>query len=133
MSPFRSAKQVRRIQRGEKIANLVDEAKLGAFVAQAEHMILKLATGERLMVKGGRDGINFVHKGSGKTQTLHMRVSGRLVRVVRIYGHTHPRVTGPSQKDLDALDVLKQTRSYIFEIGGDRRGTLIRPKRKSSL
>ena len=107
---------------------MVDEAKLRAFVEQVEHMVLKLVTGDRLMVKGGRDGINFVVKGTGVDRTLHMRLHGRLVKVVRIYGHTHPRVTGPSQGDLDALAMLKQSRSYIFEIGGDRHGTLIRPK-----
>jgi hypothetical protein len=124
------AKFVRLVVHGEAIEDLVDEAKHRAFVERAEHMVLQLDTGERLMVKGGRDGIRFTVQGEGDGRTLHMRFRGRRVRVTRIYGHTHPRVTGPSDGDLQALAILKQGHSYIFEIGGDRRGTRIQPKRE---
>jgi hypothetical protein len=128
MARFRPAEFVRTISRGERVADIVDEAKYRAWRDEAEHLVLKLSTGERLMVKGGRDGVNFVRRVQAGSETLHMRFSGRLVRVVRIFGHTHPRVTGPSDGDLRALAILGQKRSYIFEIGGDSHGTLIRPK-----
>ncbi len=119
---------MRFVARGEKIEDLVDEAKARAFGELAEHMVLQLESGERLMVKGGREGIRFSVKGTNDRRTLHMNRAGREVRVIRIYGHTHPVVTGPSDGDLEALAILKQRHSYIFEIGGDRRGTRIQPK-----
>ena len=125
----KAAKVVRRVVHGEAIGDLVDEAKARTWQEEVEHLVLQLETGERLMVKGGRDGVRFTIRGEGDGRTLHMRSGGRLVRVARIYGHTHPRVTGPSDGDLEALAILKQGHSYIFEIGGDRRGTRIQPKR----
>jgi hypothetical protein len=125
---FNAAKFVRRVVHGEAIGDLVDEAKARTWREEAEHLVLQLETGERLMVKGGRDGVRFTVRGEGDGRTLHMRFRDRWVRVARIYGHTHPRVTGPSDGDLEALAILKQGHSYIFEIGGDRRGTRIRPK-----
>ena len=47
-----------------------------------------------------------------------------------IYWHTHPRVTGPSDGDLEALAILKQSASRIFELGGESDGTRIAPKPK---
>lgn len=128
MADYKAAVFVRKVSRYEAIEALIDEAKFRAWRDQSEHMVLKLIDGERLMVKGGSDGINFVRKAEGGKTTLHMKVSGHMVRVARIFGHTHPRVTGPSDGDLAALTILGQKRSYIFEIGGDPRGTLIRPK-----
>jgi hypothetical protein len=52
MVRFRAAEFVRRVKHGEKIEDLVDEAKFRAWRKQAEHLVLKLATGERLMVRG---------------------------------------------------------------------------------
>jgi len=59
---------------------------------------------------------------------LILEIEGETVEVKRVIGHTHPRATGPSDDDLKALRILGQTRSYIFEIGGEAGGTLIRPK-----
>ena len=79
---------------------------------------------QRVVVSGGRDGIEFIERGGN----LFIEMDGQLVQVRRVIGHTHPRVTGPSQGDLDALRMLDQTRSYIIEIGGESGGTLIRPR-----
>jgi hypothetical protein len=50
-------------------------------------------------------------------------------QIKRVIGHTHPVPTGPSQGDLDILNKLGQTRSYIVEIGGAEPGAqIIRPK-----
>jgi hypothetical protein len=57
-----------------------------------------------------------------------MDVEGKAVRVIRVLGHTHPRASGPSDCDANALAILGQRRSYLFEIGGDPNGTRIGPK-----
>ncbi len=119
---------VRPVRRGESIKDLINEAKARTWEDEAEHMVLRLATRERLMAKGGRDGIVFLVEGEGEHRTLHMTYEGQKVQVVRIYGHTHPRVTGPSDGDLEALRILRHNRSYLFEIGGDPHGTRIRPE-----
>jgi hypothetical protein len=83
-----------------------------------------LASTKRVIVKGGRDGIEFIER-DGK---LFIEIEGKEVQVQRIIGHTHPRATGPSQGDMDALSTLGQSRSYIIEIGGEPGGQIIRPK-----
>jgi hypothetical protein len=98
-------------------------------VEGVEYALVKLASGARYLVKGGRDGIDIMVGEQGSRRTLQMQVEGRLIQVVRIYGHSHPRVTGPSDGDLEALSILGQRHSYLFEFGGDRRGTRIEPKR----
>jgi hypothetical protein len=35
-----------------------------------------------------------------------MKIAGIEVQIVRIYGHTHPLATGPSDGDLEALLIL---------------------------
>jgi hypothetical protein len=117
---------VRRIQRGETIKALVEEMKALAWVNFVEYAVVQLATGDRVLVSGGQGGIEFL---LNKEETaVFMALDGSQVQVKRIYFHTHPRVTGPSEGDLKVLRILRQTRSYIFEIGGERQGTLIRPK-----
>ncbi|WLD13371.1 RHS repeat-associated core domain-containing protein [Planctellipticum variicoloris] len=121
------AKFVRTLKPGEKIPDLIAEGKSATWVNEAEHAIVSLA-GEgkiqRVVVSGGRDGIDFIQK-DGK---LFFEMDGKLVQVRRVLGHTHPRATGPSQGDLDAMKILGQSRSYIIEIGGEPGGTIIRPK-----
>ena len=128
MNYVKSAAFVRIVRHGEKIRDLIDEMKSLTWSEEAEFMVLKIASRERLMVKGGRDGIRFTVKESAEGPILEMKFQERRVRVVRIFGHTHPRATGPSQGDHDALNILGQRRSYIFEIGGECRGTLVRTK-----
>jgi hypothetical protein len=109
-------------------ADLVNDAKAWTWEYEEEHLLLRLTSGGRAIVRGGRDGIKFVVKGEGDGRTLHMTIEGREVQVARIDWHTHPRVTGPSDGDLEALSILKQEGSYIYEIGGDPDGTRIAPK-----
>lgn len=108
---------------------MVQEGKAATWVNEAEHAVVSLeGTGsgriQRVIVSGGRDGIEFIERGGN----LFVEMEGQLVQVRRVIGHTHPRVTGPSQGDLDALRMLGQTRSYIIELGGETSGTLIRPR-----
>lgn len=120
------AEYVRTVRRWETLKDLVEEAKALAWVAEAEHAVVQLVTGERILVQGGPTGIQFLLGGDGRE--VFVILKGNPVRVKRLYFHTHPRVTGPSADDLEFLKLLGQTRSYLFEIGGDLRGTLIRPK-----
>ena len=120
------AEFVRTVQHGESLESLIEESKALAWTSNAEHAILKLSSKERIIVRGGPDGIEFLLNAEETQVFVTMR--GLRLQVVRIYFHTHPRVTGPSDDDLKVLRILSQSRSYIFEIGGDRRGTLIRPR-----
>jgi hypothetical protein len=117
---------VRAVQRGESVRALVEETKALAWVANAEHAVIKLVTGGRIIVRGGPTGIQF-SRNSAATKVF-VTISGLLNEVERIYWHTHPRVTGPSDDDLRVLEILHQSRSYLFEIGGESQGTVIRPK-----
>jgi hypothetical protein len=116
------------VEPGFEPANLVNDAKAWTWVDEAEHLFLQLVTGELAMVRGGRDGIQFLVKGEDDGRTLHMELAGREVQIARIFWHTHPRVTGPSDGDLEALAILGQDESYIYEIGGDPNGTRIPPE-----
>lgn len=124
----RPAQFVRWVGSDEDPDELLNEAKALTWVSEAEHLLFKTETGERVMVRGGRDGIVFEIGGEGTARTLRMTIEGRVVRIVRIDWHTHPRVTGPSDGDLEALTTLEQDESLIYELGGDPRGTRIRPK-----
>jgi len=125
------AEFVRWIGPGDVTDELVNDAKALTWEYEAEHGLLRLATGEMVMVRGGRDGIQFDVEGEGEGRTIHMEIEGRMVQVVRIDWHTHPKVTGPSDGDLEALAILKQDESRIYEIGGEPDGTRIAPKPKS--
>lgn len=116
------------VEPGGNTPDLVNDAKALTWEFAAEHALLRLATGGMAIVRGGRDGIRFEVEGEGDGRTLHVKIEGRSVQVERIVWHTHPRVTGPSDGDLEALAILKQDSSVIHEIGGDPHGTRIEPK-----
>jgi hypothetical protein len=127
-----SAKFVCWVEPGYDPADLVNDAKAWTWEYESEHLLLRLTTGELAVVRGGRDGIRFMVEDEGDGRTLHMEIEGRKVQVSWIFWHTHPRVTGPSDGDLEALAILKQEASIIHEIGGDSNGTRITPKPKPS-
>jgi hypothetical protein len=118
---------VRWIQNGEGLEELVNEAKYRAWSSGAEHAVLTLETGERPIVIGGRDGIRFDVEDKGDGQIIVVDVEGRRLRVVRIEWHTHPRVTGPSDGDREAIRFLRQAESRIYEMGGEPDGTSFGP------
>ncbi len=100
---FAQMRILRNIQPGEKIADIIAEAKGITFTTGKEVALVKLASGERVLVTGGTGGIQF---GDGV--------------ITRIFGHTHPYdlpPTGPSDFDFEALQALGQQRSYIVEHG----------------
>jgi hypothetical protein len=94
---------VRTIEKGEKVQNIINEAKSLTFMTGNEHALVKLSSGERALVSGGSRGIEFKEG-----------------QITRLFGHTHPyelTKTGPSKADYDALRTLGQKSSYLLEQG----------------
>jgi RHS repeat-associated protein len=94
---------VREINKGEKVADLIELAQSRTMATGLEHAIVKLgpnsvAPGARVLVSGGPHGITF---SAGEITTL--------------FGHTHPYVTGASKADFQALRILNQSKQYIIE------------------
>ena len=125
MNLVEPARFIRWVTLDEVMEELVEEAKAGTWRLEAEHALLETDAKRRLMVRGGRDGISFTWNET--LQVLEMDGPDEVIRVIRIDWHTHPRVTGPSDGDLEALRLLSQDESIIIELGGDRDGTRIRP------
>ncbi len=117
------AEFVRWVSPGFDLLELVNELKSRFWVDGAEHSLLRLASGELVLVKGGWGGILFDVEGGPGDQTLGMQIDGIKVRIVELILHTHPRVTGPSDSDRNALAILRQLSSIVYEIGGDPDGT----------
>ncbi len=118
---------VRNVRRGETVADLVAEGKAATWMNESEYAVLSVYNEsgiERVIVSGGRDGIDFIEQ-NGK---LFFEMEGRRVQVRRVLGHTHPRATGPSGGDQLVLEILDQEHSFIFEIGGEPNGTQYRRK-----
>jgi hypothetical protein len=95
-----SMKIERILEQGEKLEDIIDEAKYFTFTTGNEAAVVRLADGQKALVSGGPGGIKFAE---GEVQTL--------------FGHTHPRVTGPSTGDYKALEYYDQSKQYIFEGG----------------
>lgn len=100
---------VRIIGRGEKVTDILNEAKALTFQSGNEIALVKLANGQRALVRGGPGGITWAEG-----------------EVTRIFGHTHPYVgpggvpappTGPSGLDFQVLEQLKQKSSWLLERG----------------
>ena len=94
------ATMVRVIQRGEKLQEIIDEAKHLTLITGNEHALVKLASGERALVAGGPGGISFVE-----------------TPITRLFGHTHPlgKWAGPSDIDRTAISTLGQRSSWLVE------------------
>jgi hypothetical protein len=118
---------VRWVDEAESLENLVNEAKARTWVAEAEHAILRLESDLRPMIMGGRDGIQFEVEDTNDGQIIRIDLDGLRFQVLQIVWHTHPRVTGPSDGDREAIILLKQSISRIYELGGDRDGTSFGP------
>jgi len=100
---FAAMQVLRTIQQGEKISDIVAEAKAVTYTTGNEVALVKLASGERALVTGGQGGINFADG-----------------QITRLFGHTHPYQvppTGPSAFDVQAIQSLGQQSSYILEHG----------------
>jgi hypothetical protein len=94
---------VRIINRGEKLGSIIDDAKGLTFRTGNEHALVTLANGQRALVSGGPNGINF---GQGQ--------------ITRLFGHTHGfqyPAAGASAADRAAIQALGQRSSWVFEHG----------------
>ncbi len=96
---------IRNINKGEKIADLMTEAKGITFSTGNEVAAVSLQNGQRTLVQGGSAGIS-------NLEALGVR---------RVLGHTHPYGGAgpvvPSAGDFNALQQLGQRHSYIIERG----------------
>jgi RHS repeat-associated protein len=108
VGPSASMQTVRIIQKGEKIDDIINEAKALTFMTGNEHALVKLANGNRALVSGGPGGIRLPRD-----------------QIQRIYGHTHPTAAPPSAADFRSLQELGQSKQYIFHGG---QVTIIRPQ-----
>jgi hypothetical protein len=115
-----SAKSVRKIK-GHETSFTVEPVHEG--VERAVVSLEKTGAGQarRIVEPGGHAGLEFIER-DGK---LFMQIEGQEVQGNLVIDHTHPVATGPSQCDLDALNLLGQTRSYIVEIEGAESGAQI--------
>ena len=118
---------VRWVEPDEHLDDLINEAKARTWVSEAEHAILSLETGERPMVMGGLDGIQFEVEAADHGDPIILKIEGRRIRVSTIDWHTHPRVTGPTDGDRKAMILLNQRISRIYELGDDSDGTSFGP------
>lgn len=115
------------VEEDHEPSEIVNQAKAWTWEFEAEHSLLRMANGRIALVRGGRDGIEFINRGDGDDCSLYVEIEGREVRIDRLLWHTHPRVTGPSDDDLKTLAILKQDDSWIYELG-DPYGTRIAAK-----
>lgn len=93
---------VREIQHGERVSDIVSEGSRLTFLDDIEHAVVSLNDGRRVLVSGGRHGIELSND------------------VRRVIGHSHPwslPPSGASAGDLDALRQLGQRSSYLLERG----------------
>ena len=103
-------REVREINKGEKVKDLVEEIKDLVYNTGNEHGIVSYPDGRRMIVSGGPTGISFDPS-----------------KVRRVLGHVHPPkailppnvqpVPGPSPGDLNALSVLRQRSSWLVDNG----------------
>ena len=119
---------VRWIEEAEKLDDLVNEAKYRTWQSGVEHAQLVLVNEDRpMLVKGGKDGIIFDVGEIDGVEMILIELGGVIDLLHAISWHTHPRVTGPSDGDREALRILGQLGSVIYEIGGEPDGTIFGP------
>lgn len=123
---FSEASFIEWIKPTRSLSELVDAAKALTWEHYCEHAVVELDDGRQALVQGGRLGIKFLKEES----RVFVTIECQQYQVTRVVFHTHPLVTGPSDWDLDVLEMLGQKESLLFEIGGEPEGTRIRPKAK---
>ena len=101
----REAQVLREINKGERVSDILGEAKGITFATGDEVAAVSLQNGKRVLVQGGAGGITNLEAIGAK----------------RVLGHTHPfggvGPVVPSEDDVSALRQLGQTHSFIIERG----------------
>ena len=124
----RPARFLRTVGPDELLEELIDEAKDRTWSFGVEVALVELRSGARAFVTGGHDGIIFeVWEAAGEVVLRCEAPPAPPLEITGIAWHTHPRATGPSDGDREALRVLKQAQSRIYEIGGAAIGTPFGP------
>lgn len=93
---------IRTIKPGEKLVDIIEEAKTITYMTGNETAVVSLANGERVLVHGGKN-IGLEH-----------------LPIRRIIGHTHTdrlMSAGASNADRPALQSLGQHTSWLYERG----------------
>jgi hypothetical protein len=92
----------RQIAHGERVSSIVGEVADLTRSTGLEHSVVSLADGRRVIVHGGRDGIDFAR-----------------MDVRRILMHSHPpgSLPGPSPEDAAAMGYYFQRSSWLIEVG----------------
>jgi hypothetical protein len=92
----------REIAHGERVSSIVNEVADLTRRTRLEHSVASLADGRRVIVYGGRDGIDFAR-----------------MDIRRILGHSHPpgSLPGPSSEDAAAMGYYFQRSSWLIEVG----------------
>lgn len=116
---IRPATLVREVAASEAWSEVVNEAKAFTWMRRCEVALLRVDSGQLLLVRGGADGIEF----EVTYDEVFVKIDGVRRRVVLLAWHTHPRPTGPSDQDRRFLAKLNQRSSVIYEMFGDGRGT----------
>jgi RHS repeat-associated protein len=99
----RPARIVRTLSHGEVLADLIEETARLAHTSGVEHALVVTGDGRRLIVAGGRDGINVERLG-----------------VRTVIAHTHPPgYWDPSIADIGMLHHFLQPWSYIVHLAED--------------
>jgi hypothetical protein len=118
---YQPALFIRIIGADEDATSLLDDVKSETWTRRAEHAVLRLEDGRRILVRGGAMGIEFVVGFDGRPQ---VSVEGKIASVAELIWHTHPQATGPSDFDCRVLELLHQESSVVHEINGIPGGTL---------
>lgn len=127
------AHYVRDVPADELEEQVVHDAKALTFEHGCEHAVVRLRGGRRVLIRGGRYGIELERTiqgdpfGRAPNQVL-VNLDGNEQVVERLDFHVHPLPTGPSDDDLLVLKLLGQTESMLYELFGPPEGTTIRPK-----
>lgn len=107
---------VRIIGKGEKVDDIINEAKGLTWTSKQEHALVTLADGRRALVSGGEGGITF-QRG----------------QIKRVFGHTHPDGSLPSADDALSLQILGNSQQRVFPMSAPhpRNGLIVRPPRSN--
>ncbi|MGF1632379.1 MAG: hypothetical protein ACFCVE_00890 [Phycisphaerae bacterium] len=122
------AKLYRVVNDTEAEADLLDEAKERSWTQRAEHALLLLEDGRRVIISGGFTGIELMLDAEHRPV---LQMDEGPIRIRRLVWHVHPMVTGPSDADMLVLRVIGQRNSLLYEIGGERSGTEFYDRKRS--
>lgn len=128
---IRRVQFVRVVDPDEDADEVVEDARTRTWTTSLEVALVRSVGGELLLVTGGRDGIEFEVAEAPSGSNVFLCPAGpRVWEIDHIFWHTHPKPTGPSDGDREALRLLGQDRSRIYEFNGEAGGTEFGPDKQ---